>query len=386
MIFSASVGGISDRPSKGGRLLILFLTALFCALPAGGEEQVEEKLKRLASQVAEIARKEEGIKDRISLLKKRTMLSELTVSKLKKEKESRSKELDSVKRDIGVLEQEEDRINEYFRARVKFQYLLGFLSEYRMISSVSSTEDLRQASFYMSMLSERDRKKLDGLEMLKKGKREKEAECASKIAQIEKIETDSALEKRMLAEEIRQTNDLLEKLSRNSDTARQALRESLENARKMESYLKDPGFKDRVEMYGKNILLFKGKLPPPLKGRVAQDFGDYIHPRFRTKLPHPGLDIEAPLGTPVNSVFEGEVVYSGWLSGYGYTVIVAHPGGIFSLLSHLDRIEVKPGDVVAGGQRLGTSGGDPTRDYSGIYFELRQGKDPVDPAKWIREK
>ncbi len=350
------------------------------------QEQVEEKLRRLASQVAEIAKKEEGIKDRISLLRKRTMLSELTVSKLKKEKESRSKELEAVKQEIGVLEEEENRINEYFRARMKFQYLLGFLSEYRMISSASSTEDLRQAGFYMSLLSERDKAKLDGLRMLKKGKMDKEAECAVKIAEIEKIETDSVSEKRMLAEEIRQTNELLDKLSKNSETVRKALQESIENAKNMESYLKDPGFKNRVDMYGKNILLFKGKLPPPLKGRVAQDFGDYIHPRFRTKLPHPGLDIEAPLGTPVNAVFEGEVVYSGWLSGYGYTVIVAHPGGLFSLSSHLDRIEVKLGDAVSGGQRIGTSGGDPTRDYSGIYFELRQGKDPVDPAKWIREK
>lgn len=365
--------------------LLCAALVLSCAA-ARAEEQVEEKLRRLADQVAEIARKEEGIKDRISLLKKRTMLSELTVSKLKKEKESRSRELDEIRKEIGSIESRESGINEYFKARMRFQYLLGFMSEYRLISSATSTEDLRQAGFYINLLTERDKKQLDGLAALKRDKRDKETECASKIAEIEKIEADSASEKKILADEIRQTRDILEKLSRNSDTARTALEESIENARKMETYFKDPDFKKRVEMYGKNILIFKGKLPPPVKGRIAQGFGDYLHPKFRTKLPHPGIDIEAPLGSPVCAVFEGEVVYSGWLSGYGYTVILAHPGGVFSLASHLDRIEASLGEVVRGGQRIGTSGGDPTKEYSGIYFEIRQGKDPVDPSAWIREK
>lgn len=371
--------------SSSAKKLLCAVLLVSCPV-VRAEEQVEEKLRRLADQVAEIARKEEGIKDRISLLKKRTTLSELTVSKLKKEKESRSAELDAIRKEIGLIESRENGINEYFKARMKFQYLLGFLSEYRLISSATSTEDLRQAGFYINMLTERDRKHLEGLAALKRDKREKESECSSKIAEIEKIEADSASEKKILAEEIRQTRDLLEKLSKNSDTARTALEESLENARKMEIYFRDADFKKKVEMYGKNILIFKGKLPPPLRGRVAQGFGDYVHPKFRTKLPHPGIDIEAPLGSPVSAVFEGEVVYSGWLSGYGYAVILAHPGGVFSLASHLDRVDVSLGEVVRGGQRIGTSGGDPTRDYSGIYFELRQGKDPVDPAGWIREK
>jgi len=347
---------------------------------------VEEKIKRLAAQVAEIAQKEEGIKDRISLLKRRTALSELTVQKLRKEKELRSREIEGLKKEIGAIEEQENLINDYFKARMKFQYLLGFLSEYRLVSSAASTEDLRQASFYINLLTERDKKKLDSLGELKSGKMEKEALCSAKINEIEKIESDSASEKKMLSEEIRQTTELLDKLSANSDTARKALEESIGNAKKMEIYFRDANFKNKVDMYGKNILIYKGKLPAPLKGRIAQGFGDYVHPKFRTRLPHPGIDIEAPLGTPVAAIFDGEVVYSGWLSGYGYTVIISHPGGVFSLASHLDRMEVKTGDAVSGGQKIGASGGDPTKDYSGIYFELRQGKDAVDPEKWIKER
>jgi murein hydrolase activator len=363
----------------------LIIPALFLSVQSFPEEQMEDKLNRLAMQVTEIAQKEEGTKDRISLLKKRTMLSELTVVKLRKEKEKQLKELEGLKKEIGLIEQRENDINEYFKARMKFQYLLGFLSEYRLLSSASSTEDLRQASFYINLLTARDKKNLDGLELLRRGKKEKEDQCNMKLSEIGKIENESNAEKTKLIEEIKQTNEILKKLSQNSDTARKALEENLEDARKMETYFKDVNFKNKVEMFGKNIALYKGKLPGPLKGKVAQGFGEYIHPRFKTKLPHPGVDIEAPLGTPVSSIFEGEVVYADWLSGYGYTVILAHPGGFFSLASHLDRIEVKLGEVIGGGQRIGASGGDPTKDYSGIYFELRQGKSAVDPMNWIKE-
>jgi murein hydrolase activator len=364
---------------------ICAIFALFLSVNIFPEEQMEDKLKRLAMQVTEIAQKEEGTKDRISLLKKRTMLSELTVAKLRKEKEKQLREIEKLKKDIELIEQQKNNVNEYFKARMRFQYLLGFLSEYRLLSSAASTEDLRQASFYINLLTARDKKNLDGLEMLRREEKNKEAQCNMKLSEIETIESDSAAEKTKLFEEIKQTNELLSRLSQNSDAARKALEENLEDARRMETYFKDLNFKNKVEMYGKNIILYKGKLPGPLKGKVALGFGDYLHPKYKTRLPHPGVDFEAPLGTPVCSIFEGEVVYADWLSGYGYTVILAHPGGFFSLASHLDRIEVKLGQVVSGGQKVGSSGGDPTKDYSGIYFELRQGKSAVDPLNWIKE-
>ena len=55
------------------------------------------------------------------------------------------------------------------------------------------------------------------------------------------------------------------------------------------------------------------------------------------------------------------------------------------MYSHLDRIDVKTGEVVKRGSPVGTVGGDPTKSYSGIYFELREGKVAEDPEKWFKE-
>jgi len=264
-------------------------------------------------------------------------------------------------------------------------YIAGFMGEYRALFSTESAEDLLQANLLLNSLAMKDEKEIQRLTILRKEKESKENNLRERMAKIEELERESLAEKEKLSEEINNVNKILESISQNGEMARKNLAETIENAKKMDLYFKDLNFKNKVEMYGKNILLFKGRLSKPLKGKVVQGFGDYVHPKFKTKLPHPGVDFEAAYGSEISAIFDGEVVFADWLSGYGYTVIINHPQGVYSLYSHLDKIETKKGDVVKTGQRIGLSGGDPTKNFSGIYFELRQGKTAVDPLPWFKE-
>lgn len=349
------------------------------------EESIEDRIKRLASDVAEIAQKELGVKDRLALLQKRALLSKATIEKLKKEKEVALKDLDKLKMETEEVKREENQIFSYLKKRIKIIYISGFLNEYRVLFSTESGEDFLQVNSLLNSLNLKDMKEIEKLKNLSREKKEKEKELKERIIKIEDIERESALEREKLNEEITMVSKILQDISKNSEMARKNLAETIENARKMDLYFKDLNFKNGVEMYGQNILLYKGKLPKPLKGRIVKGFGDYVHPKFKTKLPHPGVDFEAPYGSLVSSIFDGEVVFADWLSGYGYTVIVNHPQGFYSLYSHLDKIDVKKGDILKREQKLGLSGGDPTKNFTGIYFELRQGKTAVDPALWIKE-
>jgi septal ring factor EnvC (AmiA/AmiB activator) len=152
----------------------------------------------------------------------------------------------------------------------------------------------------------------------------------------------------------------------------------------MDKYLSDLAFKSRVDLYAKNMATAQGRLPMPCPGTVTQGFGDFVHPRFRTRVPHPGLDISSPFGTPVHAVFDGEVEYADWLSGYGYSVILRHPGGFFTIYAHLDKIDVAKGQTVSQGGGIGTVGELPATGTSGLYFELRRGGKAVDPRPWLK--
>lgn len=359
--------------------------AIIFSLSLVSEDSIEEKIKRLASDVAEIAQKESGVKDRLALLKKRVLLSKTTIEKLKKEKETAILNLDKLKKETEEVKREESKVFSYLKNRIKIMYISGFLNEYRVLFSTESTEDFLQVNSLLNAIALKDVKEIDKLKNLSREKELREKELKERITKIEDIEKESVLEREKLNEEIILVNKLLQDISKNGEMARKNLAETIENARKMDLYFKDLNFKNRVEMYGQNILLYKGKLPKPLKGKIVQGFGDYIHPKFKTKLPHTGVDFQAPYGSLVSSIFDGEVVFADWLSGYGYTVIVSHPQGFYSLYSHLDKIDVKKGDILKKEQKLGLSGGDPTKNFTGIYFELRQGKTAVDPVLWFKE-
>ena len=100
-----------------------------------------------------------------------------------------------------------------------------------------------------------------------------------------------------------------------------------------------------------------------------------MDPRFGTAVPHPGLDLEGPAGTPFRAVLEGTVLWAGALRGYGLTAIVDHGAGVATVYAHAAGLVVEKGEQVARGQTLGHVG--ETGDRAPyLYFELREGGKP----------
>jgi murein DD-endopeptidase MepM/ murein hydrolase activator NlpD len=134
------------------------------------------------------------------------------------------------------------------------------------------------------------------------------------------------------------------------------------------------------------VKAFRGLLDWPAEGSVTAGFGPMVHPRFKTTVPHPGLDIDAPEGSPFRAVFDGKVAYAAALHGYGLTVVVDHGQGVASVYAHAGVLEVAVGDAVARGQELGRVGDSGSLRGPYLYFELREGGKPCDPRGWLRAR
>ena len=97
---------------------------------------------------------------------------------------------------------------------------------------------------------------------------------------------------------------------------------------------------------------------------------------------HSGIDLPAPMGTPVYSARSGQVVWAGWRDGgWGFLVVVAHGRGERSMYAHLSRIDVRVGVWIAQGVRVGLIGatGDATGPH--LHFEVRIRGASVDPTR-----
>jgi hypothetical protein len=121
----------------------------------------------------------------------------------------------------------------------------------------------------------------------------------------------------------------------------------------------------RAEMYTRIAALpafdpsMKGSFPLPAGTfRISSPYGYRIHPISGVRKLHAGIDLAAPIGTPVYTPFDGVVTYAGWMNGYGYTVMIMH-GEIMTLYAHLDSYIVKVGQKVNAGEliaRVGNTG------------------------------
>ena len=129
-----------------------------------------------------------------------------------------------------------------------------------------------------------------------------------------------------------------------------------------------------------------GELAWPVQGEVVRGFGRSVHPRFKTVTLNNGMNIAAAAGSPVAAVADGTVEFRDDLPGFGTCVILDHGGGYYTLYAQLDRVFVSAGAEIAGGQVIAevgvpAAGGDPE-----LYFEVRHGRTPLDPADWLRSR
>ena len=151
---------------------------------------------------------------------------------------------------------------------------------------------------------------------------------------------------------------------------------------------------------GTGLAIVNGTLPPgttiaglhlswPMASfQITQGFGPtnfYLEPPLGPyKHFHTGLDLSAPLGTPVMAAADGVVVAVGDDTfGYGNYVVIAHGGGIETLYGHLLRTSVAAGERIGRGQVIGLEGSTGYSTGPHVHFELRVNNLVTDPLPYL---
>jgi murein DD-endopeptidase MepM/ murein hydrolase activator NlpD len=135
---------------------------------------------------------------------------------------------------------------------------------------------------------------------------------------------------------------------------------------------RDPGALASCSGGRADLAISSAGLSWPVDGVVLARFGEV------DGQPHPGIDIGAPLGTPVYASRPGEVTFAGEQPGFGPVVILRHGPGAFTLYARNATLCVEAGDMVQRGEMVGRVG-DAGTDVPYLYFEVREDGRPVDP-------
>lgn len=170
-----------------------------------------------------------------------------------------------------------------------------------------------------------------------------------------------------------------------------------------EDLLEVNGLHDRREVVpGKTIFVLDrvtepepvaaaSEAPPPADARQPSRFRWPVDsPRLtsvfgtRWGKAHEGIDLTAPIGTPVYAADEGEVVYANsFIKGYGNMVVLKHTGDLMTVYAHNSVLLVKVGQKVAAGQKVALSGQSGHATGPHVHFEVRRAQVPRDPLPYL---
>ncbi|MGH1363878.1 MAG: M23/M56 family metallopeptidase [Calditrichia bacterium] len=122
---------------------------------------------------------------------------------------------------------------------------------------------------------------------------------------------------------------------------------------------------------------------PIKEGRITSSFGKRTNPFTKLLQDHHGVDVGAPIGTPVFAIADGEVIASELLEGYGNRIKVLHADGRESWYAQLHERKVEDGAKVVKGQTIATVGSSGRSTAPHLHFELRVEGKPVDPEMHV---
>ncbi|WP_018297587.1 M23 family metallopeptidase [Corynebacterium lubricantis] len=129
-----------------------------------------------------------------------------------------------------------------------------------------------------------------------------------------------------------------------------------------------------MDTQGRRVIL-------PSEGTFTSGFG------ARWGATHQGIDIAAPLGTPIRAVMDGTVVNAGPATGFGNWVVLEHSNGEKSVYGHMASYNVSVGQQVSAGDVIAAVGSEGRSTGPHLHFEIKpNGSTPVDPRPWFAER
>jgi len=278
---------------------------------------------------------------------------------------------------VAALEEAIEVRRQALKQRLAYLYRLGREGYLRLALSLGAEGDLLGGLRQLRYLAQRDARFL--LEFLEAtaALRSQRVALMEESRLVEAWIEQEALRRQRLVVLRRSQAGVLRRLEAESRQLAGRAEALGEKERKLSSLLDLLYGRSETALEGTPIQQFEGVLDWPVSGRVTRRFGPQIDARYKTSVPHNGIDIATPDGGSVNAVYPGAVMFAAPFSGYGLTAILHHPGRVFTLYAGLRELKVERGDVLSLGQVIGAAG-------QTLYFEIRVENLPVDPSGWLR--
>jgi murein DD-endopeptidase MepM/ murein hydrolase activator NlpD len=344
-------------------------------------KEIEEKANYLKRKIAETKAKEKiaiskltQIQYKLSNTQKNLRDNKQKLSLTQYDLAQTEDKLTGLKSNYVSLQVEAER-------RIRQIYQGQRLRILEVLLKTPSLTDFLDTLYYQKLLVAQDRNLLESLSQESKNIEEYKDKLANQKIKIASVVNDIEKQKMQIAREHSVQSGLVRRLRTERGTFEQAERQ-LE--RESQQLISDINRLTGRTVSGGYSLPGTGVFAYPLRGRLTSPFGMRRHPMFKVVSFHSGVDLAAPLGTPIKASDSGKVIFTGWYGGYGKVVIVDHGKDFSTLYAHLGSTATSAGKTVSQGQVIGYEGRTGYSTGPHLHFEVRKSGRPQNPLNYLR--
>lgn len=354
-------------------------------------EDVKKQLREEKKSVRTISKKETNILGEIEALNKDLTAKREELARVQRRFAAAEKKVRAANNKIEKLEAEKGRLSVRLESRLKAMYKMRRGEYLSLILSSESPADLGRRHKYLTIIMDSDSNLIAGYEKTLKDLEEEKKSLTAFYAELASAKRSALASRNATLALQRKKTAFLSGVKREKARRMKVISELEEAAAELKDLLNQ--LRAEQEKKGEAVAeatspgsgfgSMRGRLNMPVKGHVVSNYGRVMHPRFKTVTFNNGIMIEAPSGTPVKSVYDGKVIYVGWLKGYGQVLIMDNGGGYYTLFANLSKVLKDKGETAEKGVDIGLVGDTGAGETTGLYFEIRQRGVPRDPMAWF---
>lgn len=359
-------------------IILLHSTVAFANLAEEQKklEQVKKEQQRVENQLKDVQQKKKSLIKELQNLNDRLNEAESKLTKVERAISVTRQELDKLTKELQQAEKDMDERNELFKLRIRNMYKNGGYGYLEVLLNAEDFGDFVSKFYLVSKVASYDVSVLEEMKEYRDLIQEKKDRVKEKEIKMLSLKNDLLNQKKEVQMLAANRNSTLNRVKSQEQMYEEMLEELERTSRQIEQTI--------IKLQSKgNYIGGKFIWPAPGYRRITSDFGYRVHPIYKTRKFHSGLDIGVPWGRKIVAAGTGTVLYADWYGGYGKTVMIDHGGGIVSLYAHNSSLKVKAGDFVKAGETIALAGSTGLSTGPHLHFEVRQNGKVINPKPWL---
>lgn len=351
----------------------------FACAETSQPQKVEQKRAELRQKINSLTRLERQESNKLSKNQQKLERNQRALKNSQSQYDKKQKNIEELQKDLNVYLKQYNMRQKATSERLRCIYKTKHTLILDLLVNTDSISQFLDRIYYQNLIIQSDKKKMAELKnearnvaVLKQRIESEKRQLSGIIKQIDKENSN-------IKSIIKQNKSMIEKIQKDKRayerSERELSRQSANLTTMISKSTKDSG------------VVVTGGFLMPTQGRITSPYGWRIHPIFKSKIFHTGIDIGAPYGTPIKAANAGKVIYSGWYGGYGRVVIIDHGSctgaPTTTLYAHMSKSAATVGQNVMRGQVIGYVGTTGYATGPHLHFEVRINGKPQNPKNYI---